>query len=152
MSTFALNPVRETLKSRISELEEIEEEREEQYKGDGSTPATWEKVEPSIRRGVVEECLADLEEVDDIDDVLRTIAEWRWKMDENWAFKVTESKIVNERHRIKQSEMRSKIDMLVNSLSDDEFNSCPNCGSKKMPKRDRRYSQGYDWECPDCFV
>lgn len=152
MSSSSLDSFIDILDSQITELQETQKKREEKYKGDGSTPATWEKVDPKIRRDVVEACRDDLREADGTDEVLRVLAEWRWKRDEEWTFMANKSKIDNERNRIRRDEIRPKIESLAGTLEDGVFDSCIHCDSNKMPKRDRRYSRGYDWECPNCFI
>ena len=86
MSIPDLTSIRESLDARIEELEEEQKRQEERHEGDGSTPAVWDKVEPKIRRGVVEDCQEDLDDVDKQDGLLRILAEWRRNENREWEF------------------------------------------------------------------
>lgn len=145
-----LDPLRGQLDKRVTDLDETQEKAEERNKGDASDPAMWKKVEPKIRRDVVEDCIDDLEEIEDSDDLYETVAEWRRSLNEEWRFKTTNQPTENERNSIKQGELRTWKDELVKLIPEEEFSSCGICGSDKMPKSDRRRKKGYTWECPDC--
>lgn len=152
MNTPDANLLHEALTDRIAELEKLEDKREERYKGDGSDPAVWKKVEPSIKRDVVEYCQSNIEEVDNVDDLRRVLAEWRRMNSQEWEFMTNKSPTENERNSIKRAELRDWIEELVDLIPDSEFKTCNACGSKKMPESDRRLKIGYRWECPECPI
>ena len=146
-----LGPLRESLEIRMEELERKQKQQEERHKGDGSTPAVWNKVEPKIRRDVVEDCREELDGVDDQDELLRILAEWRRNENREWEFNRNNSKVENERNSIKRAEIRHWKEELLEAIPESEFKTCGLCGSLQMPKSDRRRSQGFVWDCPDCF-
>lgn len=151
MNVPDLDPLRESLESRIEELDDEQKRQEQRHKGDGSTPAVWDKTEPKIRRDVVEDCLDELDDVNDRDDLLRIVAEWRRNENREWEFNRNSSRWENERNRIKKAELRTWREKLVERIPDSEFKTCGRCESLQMPKSDRRRSSGFVWECPDCF-
>lgn len=151
MSIPDLAPLRESLDGRIEELEKEQKRQEERHKGDGSTPAVWDKVEPKIRRDVVEDCLEELDDVDDRDGLLRIVAEWRRNENREWDFNRNSSQWENERNRIRKAEIRTWREKLVDRTPDSEFKTCGRCESLQMPKSNRNRSRGFVWECPDCF-
>lgn len=146
-----LTPIRDSFHERIIQLEAKHNREKERNRGDGSTPAVWRTVEPNIRKEVVESCLGDIDGIENMDELLRVLAEWRRNLDQDWAFKTNNSTVENERNSIKKAEIRGFVDDLIDLIPDSEFNSCGICGSTKMPKSDRRRKIGYRWECPDCY-
>jgi hypothetical protein len=151
MSIPNLAPIRESLDARIEELEEEQKRQEEQHEGDGSTPAVWDKVEPKIRRNVVEDCQDDLDGVDEPGEVFRILAEWRRNENREWKFNRNSPTVENERNNIKMAEIRIWKEELIELIPESEFKTCALCEPLQMPKSDRRKSRGYVWECPDCF-
>lgn len=151
MSPSDLGTLRESLDARIEELEEEQKRQEERHKGDGSTAAVWDKVEPKIRRDLVEDCCEDLDGVDDQDELLRILAEWRRNENQEWEFNRNRSTVENERNSIKKAEIRIWKEELVEVIPESEFKTCGRCGSPQMPKSDRRRNRGFVWDCPDCF-
>lgn len=150
MSVPDLEPLRESLDERVTELEEEQERQEKRHQGDGSTPAVWDKVEPKIRRTVVKNCRSDLEEVDEADDLLRVLAEWRRSENREWEFNRNKSRTENERNNIKSAEIRMWKDSLIELIPDSQLKTCIHCESTKLPRSNRRLSREYEWECPDC--
>jgi len=134
MSIPDLTLIRESLDARIEELEEEQKRQEERHKGDGSTPAVWDKVEPKIRRDVVEDCQEDLDDVDEQDEVLRILAEWRRNENREWEFNRNSSTVENERNNIKTAEIRIWKEELMELIPESEFKTCGLCESLQMPK------------------
>ncbi|WP_455448135.1 hypothetical protein [Natrinema thermotolerans] len=150
MTVPDLEPLRESLRSRLSELEEREEQREEEYRHDGSDQAVWKKVEPGMRHDIASDCLSDLEQIGDTDTLFKTLAEWQRKRDEKWRHKTTDTTREFNRKDIKQSEIRTWIEELASLIPESKYETC-HCGSRKEPVSDRRRKKGFVWECPDCF-
>lgn len=147
-----LDPLRDGLEARVTQLEEEYEEAEERTEGDGSTAAAWRVVEPKIRRRVVESCLSDLEKFDDLNDLLKVAAEWRRNVDWEWRFKRNNSSTKNNRNDIKRAEQEIWIDEILSLVPDSEFQTCGICGSDKLPESDRRRKLGFKWECAECGI
>lgn len=152
MSEPDLTPLQEALSDRVCELEKTRHKEKKRNEGDGSTAATWKVVEPKIRKDVVENCLSDLEEVENIEEILEVLAEWRRNMSRKWSFKTTNSPTENNRNDIKRAEQEVWTDQLVILIPESEFRTCGICESDKMPKSDRRRRRGYEWECPECGI
>jgi hypothetical protein len=93
-----------------------------------------------------------LEEIEDVDDLLKVLAEWRRSVNREWDFNRNNSKWENNRSNIKKAELRDWIDELVDLIPDGELRSCGSCGSEKMPRSNRRKKIGYEWECLDCSI
>jgi len=151
MSLPGLSPIREALDARIEELEEEQKRQKERYEGDGSTPAVWNKVEPRIRRDIVESCQESLDGVGEQDELFRTLAEWRRNENRKWKFNTNSSTLENERNDLKKAEIRIWKEELIELIPESEFKTCGHCKSLQMPKSDRRKSRGFVWECPNCF-
>lgn len=151
MSLPDLEPLQESLNDRVTELETKQEQAEKQYEGDGSTAAVWRKVSPKIRRDVVEDCLRDLEVIEDIDELFGVLAEWRRDKNQEWVFNRNNGSAENERNNIKRAEIRNWISDLEELIPDSEFETCGRCSSLQMPKSDRRGNIEYRWECPECY-
>jgi len=110
-----------------------------------------DKVEPKIRRDVVEDCQEDLDDVDEQDEVLRILAEWRRNENREWEFNRNSSTVENERNNIKTAEIRIWKEELMELIPESEFKTCGLCESLQMPKATGARVEGYVWECPDCF-
>jgi len=145
-----LEPLRESMTERIRELEEKKEEMEERYDGDGSTPVVWEKIEPKMKRKVVEDCLEDLNQVEELEDLLKVIADWRNQKNDEWKSKTNLSTNEHERRKIKRLEIEGWLDNLIGRIPEEKASSCAFCGEEELPKVDQRYGSGFRWACPNC--
>lgn len=152
MSVPALEPLQESLSDRSNQLEEKHKLEKKRNQGDGSTPALWREADPNIRRDVVESCLNDLEEIEELDEFLKVVAEWQRNVNQEWEFKINNSRRENNRNDIKKAELRNWVDGLVDLIPESEFKTCGICGSNKMPESDRRRKTGYKWRCLDCSI
>jgi len=81
-------------------------------------------VEPKIRRDIVEDCQKNLDSVDDQDELLRILAEWRRNENREWEFNRNSSTVENERNNIKTAEIRTRKEELIELILESEFKVC----------------------------
>lgn len=129
------------------EAQEIEEGQDGFYKG--SWEAAAERAEPEIKKKTIQRCMDDLEEGNDVDDLIEALADWRKEADD------LDKRILDSaewfRSNITRFQLEECIEAMEAALPDDVFEICHRCESKKKPVSDKRYSEGYRWECDDCL-
>ena len=81
-------------------------------------------MEPKIRRDIVEDCQKNLDSVDDQDELLRILAEWRRNENREWEFNRNSSTVENERNNIKTAEIRTRKEELIELILESEFKVC----------------------------
>lgn len=136
---------------RIEALEkkarDIEEGQDGYYKG--SWEAAAERAEPEIEKKTIQRCMDDFEESNDVDDLIEALADWRKEADD------LDKRILDSvewfRSNITRLQLEECIEALEESLPEGVVEVCNRCDSKKNPVSDKRYSEGYRWECSECL-
>lgn len=148
MSDVELGPLLQKWYGRVEELEQEAKRTEENQDSmaDGMSAAR-ERVRPKLERKTYEQCLSDVEDCENVDEILLVLAEWRDDVEERDKRILDRDKAF--RNRIARYSLEQCISDLVDAMSGDTFPNCSQCGDQKMPTTDKRYSKGYRWQCPN---
>lgn len=151
MSEFDLTATIANWEEQISELEQKKQRIEEGQ--DSMTKGDWgpvkRRAEPEIERKRIQRCIDEIEECSSNDDLFEVLGEWRAKIEEQ---DIVTADSGGEAYRI--SIIRPRLSQCVedirDALPDNAFPECSRCRTREMPTLDKRYSEGYRWECPEC--
>lgn len=128
------------------EHDQIEDRQEYPY--EASWDAAAERAEPMIKKDAIEDCLDEVKDCSNFDDLLEVLADWRKESDE------LDKRILDSREWFRKSTRRFQLDRCIEELEDaipeSEFEKCSSCGRLKTPVSDKRRRTGYRWDCIDC--
>ncbi|SDL09403.1 hypothetical protein [Natronorubrum texcoconense] len=128
------------------------QQAEDESNQDPMLKAEWRSVRQlasyDLQIGVLEECVGKLEDCESEDDVLEAWGEWRDEVEER------DKRILDSTEWFKNNYKKLQLEECVESLSEyfseDLLTECWRCGGWEKPTSDKRTTEGYRLECPNC--